>query len=120
MAVSAAWRLLSDRWGRLAGVGGYRRTRLAQRLFINVPISLLVLALSHRYVPETRNEAPTRIDWQGTFALALILCCLLFPLSLSPDLGWPWQSQVALLAIIRWHCGCARAHCVRSETGCIR
>ncbi|AUV02084.1 MFS transporter [Phytobacter ursingii] len=68
--------------------------------FINVPISLLVLALSHRYVPETRNEAPTRIDWQGTFALALILCCLLFPLSLSPDLGWPWQSQVALLAII--------------------
>jgi MFS family permease len=68
--------------------------------FINVPISLLVLALSHRYVPETRNETPTRIDWQGTFALALILCCLLFPLSLSPDLGWPWQSQVALLAII--------------------
>ncbi|HAU8266002.1 TPA: MFS transporter [Kluyvera intermedia] len=68
--------------------------------FINVPISLLVLALSHRYVPETRNESPTRIDWQGTFALALILCCLLFPLSLSPDLGWPWQSQVALLAII--------------------
>ncbi|MBV8872267.1 MAG: MFS transporter [Metakosakonia sp.] len=68
--------------------------------FINVPISLLVLALSHRYIPETRNETPTRIDWQGTFALALILCCLLFPLSLSPDLGWPWQSQAALLAII--------------------
>jgi MFS family permease len=60
--------------------------------FINVPISLLVLALSHRYIPETRNETPTRIDWQGTFALALILCCLLFP-SLSPDLGWPWQSR---------------------------
>lgn len=68
--------------------------------FINVPISLLVLALSPRFIPETRNETPTRIDWQGTFALALILCCLLFPLALGPEMHWPWQSQVALLAVI--------------------
>lgn len=68
--------------------------------FINVPISLVVLALSPRLIPETRNETPTRIDWQGTFALALILCCLLFPLALGPEMHWPWQSQVALLAII--------------------
>ena len=67
--------------------------------FINVPISLLVLALSPRYVPETRSETPTRIDWQGTFALALILCCLLFPLALGPELHWPWPCQAALLAI---------------------
>ncbi|MGY5956061.1 MFS transporter [Kosakonia sp. BK9b] len=68
--------------------------------FINVPICLLVLALSQRYVPETRSETRTRIDWQGTFALALILCCLLFPLALGPDLHWPWPTQVALLAIL--------------------
>lgn len=42
--------------------------------FINVPICLLVLALSRRYVPETRRETPSRIDWQGTLYLALILC----------------------------------------------
>ena len=41
--------------------------------FINVPICLLVLAFSPRYVPETRREAHSRIDWQGTFSLALIL-----------------------------------------------
>ncbi|WP_313276635.1 MFS transporter [Kosakonia cowanii] len=67
--------------------------------FINVPICLLVLLLSRRYVPETRSEQRTRIDWQGTTALALILCCLLFPLALGPELHWPWQSKVALLAL---------------------
>jgi len=67
--------------------------------FINVPICLLVLLLSRRYVPETRSEQRTRIDWQGTVALALILCCLLFPLALGPEMHWPWQSKVALLAL---------------------
>ncbi|HIE9246062.1 TPA: MFS transporter [Klebsiella variicola subsp. variicola] len=57
--------------------------------FINVPICLLVLALSRRYVPETRRETPSRIDWQGTLYLALILCCLLFPMALGPELHWP-------------------------------
>lgn len=66
--------------------------------FINVPICLLILALN-RYLPETRNDTRTRIDWQGTFALALILCCLLFPLALGPDLHWPWPTQAALLAL---------------------
>ncbi len=68
--------------------------------FINVPICLLVLLLSRRYVPETRSEQRTRIDWQGTTALALILCCLLFPLALGPEMHWPWQSKAALLAIL--------------------
>lgn len=68
--------------------------------FINVPICLLVLALSRRYVPETRREMPSRIDWQGTFLLAAILCCLLFPLALGPELHWPWPTQAALLAIV--------------------
>ena len=40
--------------------------------FINVPICLLVLALSRRYVPETRREPPSRIDWQGPVYLALL------------------------------------------------
>jgi MFS family permease len=33
--------------------------------FINVPFCLIVLAISRRYVPETRRETPSRIDWQG-------------------------------------------------------
>ncbi|POP43398.1 MFS transporter [Superficieibacter electus] len=68
--------------------------------FINVPICLVVLALTRRYVPETRREQASRIDWQGTFLLAAILCCLLFPLALGPELHWPWPTQAALLAMI--------------------
>lgn len=68
--------------------------------FINVPICLLVLALSRRYVPETRRETPSRIDWQGTALLAVILCCLLFPMALGPELHWPLILQLALIAVI--------------------
>ncbi|MBV7404072.1 MFS transporter [Enterobacter sp. ENT03] len=68
--------------------------------FINVPICLLVLAVARRYVPETRSDAPSRIDWRGTSLLAVILCCLLFPLALGPELHWPWPTTAALLAVI--------------------
>ncbi|MEF3111228.1 MFS transporter [Raoultella sp. WB_B2P2-3] len=68
--------------------------------FINVPICLLVLAFSRRYVPETRREGRSRIDWQGTFSLALILCGLLFPMALGPELHWPWTLQLMLAAVL--------------------
>ncbi|HDS9360622.1 TPA: MFS transporter [Enterobacter chengduensis] len=68
--------------------------------FINVPICLIVLALSRRYVPETRRDTPSRIDWQGTALLAVILCCLLFPMALGPQWHWSWPLKAALVAII--------------------
>ncbi|HDT2075943.1 MFS transporter [Enterobacter cloacae] len=68
--------------------------------FINVPICLVVLALSRRYVPETRRETPSRIDWAGTVLLAVILCCLLFPMALGPQWHWSWPLKAALIAII--------------------
>ncbi|WP_395301320.1 MFS transporter [Enterobacter sp. ECC-175] len=68
--------------------------------FINVPICLVVLALSRRYVPETRRETPSRIDWQGTALLAIILCCLLFPMALGPQWRWSWPLKAALAAIL--------------------
>jgi len=68
--------------------------------FINVPIGLLVLAFSRRHIPETRRDGHASIDWQGTLSLALILCCLLFPMALGPELHWPWSMRLLLLAII--------------------
>ncbi|AEN63788.1 major facilitator superfamily MFS_1 [Enterobacter soli] len=68
--------------------------------FINVPFCLIVLAISRRYVPETRRETPSRIDWQGTLLLAAILCCLLFPMALGPQWHWSWPLKAALIAII--------------------
>ncbi|MBQ0319316.1 MFS transporter [Enterobacter asburiae] len=68
--------------------------------FINVPICLVVLTLSRHFVPETRRETPSRIDWTGTVLLAIILCCLLFPMALGPQWHWSWPLKVMLLAII--------------------
>ena len=68
--------------------------------FINVPICLGVLALSRRYVPETRRDTPSRIDWTGTVLLAMILCCLLFPMALGPQWHWSWPLKAALVAIV--------------------
>lgn len=68
--------------------------------FINVPICLVVLALSRYFVPETRRETPSRIDWTGTTLLAVILCCLLFPMALGPQWHWSWPLKVMLLAIL--------------------
>ena len=68
--------------------------------FINVPICLVVLALSRRFVPETRRETPSRIDWPGTALLAVMLCCLLFPMALGPQWHWSWPLKVMLVAII--------------------
>lgn len=68
--------------------------------FINVPICLLVLMFSHRYIPETRADTPSGIDWSGTGYLALLLCCLLFPLSLGRELHWPVGLQLMLLAVL--------------------
>ncbi|MCK7228974.1 MFS transporter [Enterobacter asburiae] len=68
--------------------------------FINVPICLVVLALSRYFVPETRRETPSRIDWTGTMLLAVILCCLLFPMALGPQWHWSWPLKVMLLAIL--------------------
>lgn len=68
--------------------------------FINVPICLVVLALSRHFVPETRRETPSHIDWTGTVLLAIILCCLLFPMALGPQWHWSWPLKVMLLAII--------------------
>ncbi|KZQ26354.1 MFS transporter [Enterobacter genomosp. O] len=68
--------------------------------FINVPICLVVLALSRRFVPETRRETPSRIDWAGTVMLAIMLCCLLFPMALGPQWHWYWPLKAMLLALI--------------------
>ncbi|MGB3252019.1 MFS transporter, partial [Buttiauxella gaviniae] len=68
--------------------------------FINVPICVLFLLLSRSYIPETSSEAPSRIDWPGTSILAIMLCCLLFPMTLGPELNWPWYMQAMLVMVL--------------------
>jgi predicted MFS family arabinose efflux permease len=66
---------------------------------INLPIGLVVMAYTRRLIPETRSSHPARIDWPGTWLLAIVILCLLIPVALGPVLHWPWQYQAMLAAV---------------------
>ncbi len=66
---------------------------------VNLPIGLLVAACAPRLLPETRSPHPAAVDGPGTLLLALVILCLLLPMSLGPVLHWPWPCAVALGAV---------------------
>ncbi|MDB5616550.1 MAG: transporter [Tardiphaga sp.] len=66
---------------------------------VNLPICAAVLLGMRKFMPETTSPNPARIDWPGTLMLALVVLCLLLPLSLGPLLRWPWQGTVILLMV---------------------
>jgi EmrB/QacA subfamily drug resistance transporter len=67
--------------------------------FLNVPLALLVLGLTFRYVPESRNEAaPRRIDWQGAVLAAVALGGIVYALIESQTAGWSDRRVFGCLA----------------------
>jgi predicted MFS family arabinose efflux permease len=61
--------------------------------FLNVPIALIVVVWTLRFIPESRNEAASGlIDWLGALLAALALGSIVYALIGSQTLGWkdPW------------------------------
>ncbi len=56
--------------------------------YINIPLGLLALFIAYKYIPETRNDDATKIDWIGTFLIFLSLLGVSYGLISVPDLGW--------------------------------
>jgi EmrB/QacA subfamily drug resistance transporter len=56
--------------------------------YINIPIGLLALFLTIKYVPESRNHESTKIDFAGTLLLFLSLLGISYGLISGGDLGW--------------------------------
>ena len=56
--------------------------------FINVPIAAAVIAISLRYIAESRNTAAGHVDWLGALAATLALAGLVYGLIESTNLGW--------------------------------
>ncbi|MGB9377168.1 MAG: MFS transporter [Mycobacteriales bacterium] len=86
-------------WSGLGGVavaigpfiGGYLIHSLSWRLifFINLPLAVTVLAVTLRYVPETRDPgASRRIDVPGAVLAAMGLAGVTYGLTYGPDVGW--------------------------------
>jgi MFS family permease len=63
---------------------------------VNVPVAVLGLILTVRFVPETRSDRPATIDVPGTLLLAASLLSLLLPLTEGRAAGWPLWTWVSL------------------------
>jgi EmrB/QacA subfamily drug resistance transporter len=56
--------------------------------WVNVPIGLVAIALTRRFVPESRADRPRRVDPVGQALIALGLAALTSSLIEGPSLGW--------------------------------
>src|SRR5215468_2297246 len=56
--------------------------------FINLPLAVLVIAISRWHVPESRGAAARRLDVPGALLVTLGLGGLVYGLVESPRLGW--------------------------------
>jgi EmrB/QacA subfamily drug resistance transporter len=71
-------------------VGGWLIAHVSWRaaFFLNVPLAILVVGLSLRFMDESRDPARTgRIDWAGAVLAVAGLCGLVFGLLEAPPLG---------------------------------
>ena len=86
-------------------VGGYLISAASWRwiFFINVPIAALVIVLSARHVPESRDpDAGGKTDYLGAAAVVVFLSGITFAFTEAPALGWssPAVLTMALLGVI--------------------
>jgi EmrB/QacA subfamily drug resistance transporter len=100
-------------WGALGGggaavgvlAGGILTTYLSWRwiFFVNVPVGALALALTPRFVRESRAEEEKSLDVAGAVTVTAGLALLVFAVSKAPDHGWSsgWTlSRLAVAALL--------------------
>jgi EmrB/QacA subfamily drug resistance transporter len=57
--------------------------------FVNIPVALVSLVASARFVPETRERSARRPDFVGAVLLTAALVAIVYPLLEGRSLGWP-------------------------------
>jgi len=67
--------------------------------YINIPLGLIALLITAKYVPETRNHESTKIDLMGTILIFLSLLGVCYGLISVSDLGWGNPAIIASLVI---------------------
>ncbi|RXZ38683.1 DHA2 family efflux MFS transporter permease subunit [Oxalobacteraceae bacterium CAVE-383] len=95
-------------------VGGFLIEHVSWRsaFLINAPIALLVMFLTFRYVPESRDRnAKGSLDWLGAALASIGLGCLIYGLIESSNQGWSNAAVVAALILA----GLAIAFFIRVE-----
>jgi EmrB/QacA subfamily drug resistance transporter len=95
-------------WGALGGSGAAAGVLFGGILtkylgwewifYVNVPVGVLVFALTLLYVPESRIElAERRYDAAGAITVTSSLAILVYAISKAPDVGWGSARTILLL-----------------------
>ena len=71
-------------------LGGVLTTALGWRsiFWINVPVGIVALYLSHRHIAEAKSDRPRRIDWGGQLTIGLALLAMTYGLIEVGRRGW--------------------------------
>jgi EmrB/QacA subfamily drug resistance transporter len=84
-------------------VGGFLIEHVSWRaaFLINIPLALLVMLLTFRYVPESRDQraAGSSLDWLGAVLASIGLGCLVYGLIESSNKGWGDATVIATLVV---------------------
>jgi EmrB/QacA subfamily drug resistance transporter len=97
-------------WGAVAGAGGAAGVLFGGILtdglgwewvlWINVPVALVVLALTPGLIPESRSESATRnFDTLGAVSVTAGLSLLVYAIVDASDAGWGSTQTIGLLAL---------------------
>jgi len=96
-------------WGGVSGlstaagpiVGGALIELIDYRaiFWVNVPICVLALWLTHRYVPESRSDRPRRLDAPGQVLAVVVLATLVYGIIEGPTDGWTSAPIVACFVV---------------------
>jgi MFS family permease len=69
--------------------------------FINLPIGIITLWATQRYLEETEPNQGSRFDYQGVLILTAVLFSLIYPLIKGREAGWPlWSFGLLALAVL--------------------
>jgi MFS family permease len=66
--------------------------------WINVPVGVLALALTMRFVPESRAPRPRRLDPVGQLLVVALLAALTYAIIEAPSAGWTSVQTLGLFA----------------------
>jgi EmrB/QacA subfamily drug resistance transporter len=67
--------------------------------WINIPVGIAAIALTARFVPESRAPSPRRPDLVGQALIIVMLASLTYAIIEGPELGWHAPAILALFAV---------------------
>jgi EmrB/QacA subfamily drug resistance transporter len=82
-------------------LGGWLVDQVSWRavFFINIPLAIVVIAISLRHVPESRSGTKSALDWSGAVLAAVSLGALVFALIESARLGFAHRAVIASMML---------------------